>query len=40
MANVLLDDMDFDKNDKVKFPKIEQMLPKMMKMVEEEMKSM
>ena len=38
-ANELLDDMDFHYN-KVKCRKIEGMLPKLMKMVEEEMKSM
>ena len=32
--------MDFDKYGKVKCRKIEQMLPKLMKMVEEEMESM
>ena len=36
--NDLLDDMDFDKYGKVKCPKIEQMLPKLM--VEGEEKSM
>ncbi len=40
LANDLLDDMDFDRYDKVKCQKIEQMLPKLMKMVEEEMRSM
>ena len=40
LANELLDDMDFDRYGKVKCPKIEQMLPKLMKMVEEEMRSM
>ena len=39
LANELLDDMDFHYN-KVKCRKIEQMLPKLMKMVEGEMKSM
>jgi hypothetical protein len=39
LANELLDDMDFF-NNKVKCRKIEQMLPKLMKMVEGEMKSM
>ena len=34
LANELLDDMDFDRYGKVKCPKIEQMLPKLMKMVE------
>ena len=38
LANELLDDMDFF-NNKVKCPKIEEMLPKLMKMVEGEMKS-
>ena len=38
-CNELLDDMDFHYN-KVKCRKIEQMLPKLMKMVEGEMKSM
>ena len=37
LANELLDDMDFHYN-KVKCRKIEQMLPKLMKMVEEEIK--
>ena len=37
-ANELLDDMDFDRYGKVKCWKIEGMLPKLMKMVEEEMK--
>ena len=40
LANELLDDMDFDRYGKVKCSKIEQMLPKLMKMVEREMKSM
>ena len=40
LANDLLDDMDFDKYGKVKCPKIEGMLPKLMKMVEREMKGM
>lgn len=40
LCNELLDDMDFDKYGKVKCRKIEQMLPKLMKMVEGEMKSM
>ena len=40
LANALLDDMDFDRYGKVKCPKIEQMLPKLMKMVEGEMRSM
>ena len=39
LCNELLDDMDFHYN-KVKGRKIEQMLPKLMKMVEGEMKSM
>ena len=39
LANALLDDMDFF-NTKVKCRKIEEMLPKLMKMVEGEMKSM
>lgn len=39
LANEILDDMDFQHN-KVKCWKIEQMLPKLMKMVEEEMKGM
>ena len=39
LSNELLDDMDFHYN-KVKCPKIEGMLPKLMKMVEGEMKSM
>ena len=38
LANELLDDMDFDRYDKVKCQKIEQMLPKLMKMVEGEIK--
>ena len=36
LANELLDDMDFDRYGKVKCPKIEGMLPKLMKMVEGE----
>lgn len=40
LCNDLLDDMDFDKYGKVKCRKIEQMLPKLMKMVEGEMRSM
>lgn len=40
LANALLDDMDFDRYGKVKCLKIEGMLPKLMKMVEGEMKSM
>lgn len=39
LANELLDDMDFFYN-KVKCKKIEQMLPQLQKMVEEEMRSM
>ncbi len=39
LVNALLDDMDFDMYGKVKCPKIEQMLPKLMKMVEGEMRS-
>lgn len=39
LANALLDDMDFHYN-KVKCRKIEQMLPKLMKMVESEMEGM
>ena len=39
LCNELLDDMDFHYN-KVKCRKIEQMLPKLMKMVESEMRSM
>lgn len=39
LSNELLDDMDFHYN-KVKCPKIEGMLPKLMKMVEGEMSSM
>ena len=40
LANELLDDMDFDRYGKVKCPKIEGMMPKLMKMVEGEMRSM
>lgn len=40
LANALLDDMDFDRYGKVKCPKIEGMLPKLMTMVEGEMKGM
>lgn len=40
LANALLDDMDFDRYGKVKCPKIEGMLPKLMKMVESEMEGM
>ena len=36
----LLDDMDLDRYDKVKCSKIEQMLPKLMKMMEGELRSM
>ena len=36
--NELLDDMDLDRYDKVKCSKIEEMLPKLMKMVEGEMR--
>ena len=36
----LLDDMDFDKYGKVKCREIEQMLPKLMKMLEGEIESM
>ena len=39
LANALLDDIDYY-NDKVKCRKIEQMMPKLMKMVEGEMKNM
>ncbi len=39
LANSLLDDMDFDRYGKVKCSMIEQMLPKLMKMVEGEMRS-
>jgi hypothetical protein len=38
--NELLDDMDFDRYGKVKCSTIEQMLPKLMKMVEGEIKGM
>ena len=38
-ANVLLEDMDFDKSGKMRCPKIEQMLLKLMKMVEWEVNS-
>ena len=34
-----MDDMDLDRYDKVKCSKIEEMLPKLMKMVEGEMRS-
>ena len=40
LANELLDDMDFDKYGKVKCRAIEQMMPKLMKMVEGEERSM
>ena len=40
LANELLDDMDFDRYGKVECRKIEQMLPKLMKMVEGEMVAM
>lgn len=40
LANALLDDMDFDKYGKVKCRMIEGMMPKLMKFVEGEMKSM
>ena len=40
LVNALLDDMDFDRYGKVKCRKIEGMLPKLMKMVEREMKGM
>ena len=36
----MLDNMDFERYDKVKCSKIEQMLPKLMKMVESEMEGM
>ena len=36
----MLDDMDFERYDKVKCSKIEQMLPQLMKMVEGEMAAM
>ena len=39
LANALLDDMDFDRYGKVKCPKIEGMMPKLMKTVEGEMES-
>ena len=38
--NELLDDMDFDQYSKAKCSKIEGMLPKLMKMMEGEMKNM
>ena len=40
LANELLDDMDFDRYGKVKCRKIEEMMPKLMKMVESEMEGM
>lgn len=40
LANALLDDMDFDRYGKVKCRKIERMIPRLMKMVEEEMVAM
>ena len=40
LANALLDDMDFDRYGKVKCRNIEQMLPKLMKMVDDEVRSM
>lgn len=40
LANELLDDMDFDRYGKVKCRAIEHMMPKLMKMVEGEMKEM
>ena len=40
LANALLDDMAFDRYGKVKCRKIEGMMPKLMKMVEGEMKGM
>ena len=40
LANALLDDMDFDRYGKVKCRKIEQMLPKLIKMMEGEMRSL
>jgi hypothetical protein len=40
LASALLDDLDFDRHGKVKCGKIEGMLPKLMKMVEGEIKSM
>ena len=39
LANALLDDIDYQFN-KVKYRKIEQMMPQLMKMVEREMKGM
>lgn len=40
LVNALLDDMDFDRYDKVKCRKIEGMLPKLMNMVEGKMVAM
>ena len=40
LANELLDDMDFDRYGKVKCRAIEQLMPKLMKMVESEMEGM
>jgi hypothetical protein len=40
LANSLLDDMDFDRYGKVKCRAIEQLMPKLMKMVEREMEGM
>ena len=40
LAKVLIDDMDFDRYYKVKCREIEEMLPKLMKMVEGEMAAM
>ena len=40
LANELLDDMDFDRYGKVKCRAIEQLMPKLMKMVEGELRSM
>ena len=40
LVNELLDDMDFDRYGKVKCRKIEEMVPKLMKMVEGEERSM
>ncbi len=40
LVNTLLDDMDYDRYGKVKCPKIEGMLPKLMKMVEGEIVAM
>ena len=38
LANELLDDMDFDRHGKVKCSMIEQMMPKLLELVEKEMK--